>query len=213
MRYNFKILGFILAAFVLALAGCEVIFIGPSDSTAPVINSVSHSPTTAYTNEEVTFSVAYNEPDSPDTVDVSWDTDMDGNYDDTNSIVYTTSGAKTVSVKVTSRGGTAIQDYAFTIFKAPSTGEAILTIENSSGQELTLYIDNAEKGEIGDGDVYEYVLDVGNHEVYGENALFTWGPETVDLDSDGHTFEFLPPSGRSGSRQAVTGYSVHGEVR
>jgi hypothetical protein len=212
MRFDFKILGIILVA-VIGLMGCEIILWGPSDTTAPVITSVSHTPSTAYTNEEVTFSVAYNEPDSQDTVSVSWDTDMDGIYDDADSIVYTTSGAKTVSVKVTSRGGTSTEKYVFTVFKAPESGQAILTIENNSGQELTLYIDDAEKGEMGDGDVYEYVLAVGNYEIYGENVSYTWGPETVYLDSDGHTFEFLPPSGRSGSRQAVTGYSVNGVPR
>ncbi len=86
------------------------------DQSRPHIQSITHSPDPAYTGMAITVIVSVIENESTPTI--SYDTDLDGDYDDTDSVTYTSSGTKAVDVKVTSEGGVTYQTHYITVLSS-----------------------------------------------------------------------------------------------
>ena len=186
LRYGFAILG----AVFLVMAGCST---GNNpDTTDPVINSITHSPTPVHVGEQVTINV--DAQDNRSAVTIKFDFNGDGIYETTNNThTYNEFGSKKVGVQVSDQAGnTTVQDYIFDVLPA----QGVLTVQNNSQYSINLFVDDSNVGQIDANSTRAFTLSTGTHSITGRpvdpNVNYIWGPQSIDLSTSGQTITFSP---------------------
>lgn len=107
----------------------------------PVINSISYTPASPNVNDEITLAVDASDADS-----ILYDTDLDGDYDDTNKVAYSSLGKKTVSVKAVNADGEDIESKDVYVNGTGSFTLSATTVQHKHGPEAEITLTDTAAG-------------------------------------------------------------------